>query len=446
MINRLAAACSALLLLEIVGSAPTRGAGAEWPPRDGLRVLFLGDSITQNGLYVQFIDAYLTTRFPDRRVEVISLGLSSETLSGTSEPGHPYPRPDVRTRLARALELARPDLAFVCYGMNDGIYNPPAPARLKLYQEGAANVAFAILQTGAKVIFGTPPPFDPVPIRARTVALAGPSFGYQHPYVDYDGVLGAYANFLLGKRDADSARLGQPKGGEGWQVADIHGATLDALGSLRAADPRFTFADDGVHPGSSGHWLIARPYLEAWGATAEVDAAAIDAANRAVIRGAVELLPSPPEDPSLRFTWTTRIPFPHDPTWDARMVAFERIDDRFNRHRLLVVGLPAPRYAIYEGDQPIAEVSRAQLAEGLDLLRLPKLSTNRRGAEVWPLIGQKHAVLRPAWLEAVGHGPPNFPRAVPLDEAKAQAAPIEAKIRDLVRPTPVTLRLVPIGG
>ena len=437
MIRPLVVAGAVLIWLGWLGDAGQVAKGADWPPRDGLKVVFLGDSITQNGLYVRYVDAYLTTRFPDRWIEVIGLGLSSETLSGTTEPGHPFPRPDIRSRLVRALELTKPDLVFICYGMNDGIYHPPAPERTDLYRQGVDEVVAAIKQAGAEVIVGTPPPFDSRPVRARTLPISAPKFGYQHPYIDYDGVLGIYSSLLLAQRD-DGKLV----------VADIHGATGDALAALRVTDPGFTFAPDGVHPGSDGHWLIARPYLEVWGATktAEVDAAAIDARNQLVIQGAVELVASPPEDTSFRFTWTSKIPFPHDPGWDARLVTFERIDDRFNRHRLLVVGLPAPRYAIYEGDQPIAEVTRAQLAEGLDLLTLPKLSTNRRSAAVWPLIEQKHAILRPAWLEAVGHGPPLFGKALPLDQAKNQAEPIEDQIRALTRPVPLSFRLVPIKG
>ncbi len=434
MVRHLAAVCSAMIV--VVSVAPRESRAAEWPPRDGLRVVFLGDSITQYGLYIRYVEAFLMTRFPNRKVEVINLGLSSETLSGTSEPGHPFPRPDVHTRLARALEMTRPNLVFVCYGMNDGSYFPPDPARTDLYRRGVAGVVEAIKRAGAEVIVGTPPPFDSRPIRGRTLPLSATGFGYQHPYVDYDGVLGIYSELLLAKR------------AEGWIVADIRGATRDALAALRVSDPNFSFADDGVHPLGDGHWLIARAYLEAWGASgsSEVDSAAIDAKNRQVVRGAVEFLPSPEGDDSLRFAWTTRIPLPRDPKWDPRLAAFERIDDRFNRHRLLVVGLGAPRYAIYEDNQGVGEVSREELADGLDLLRLPKLSTNRRSAEAWPLIDQRQTILGLAWLEAVGHGPPIYGKALPLDEAKRQSALIEEKIRALTRPSPIQLRLVPIGG
>src|SRR5688572_5783534 len=62
------------------------------------RVLFLGDSITHSGQYVEFIEAYFITRFPDRKLEILNLGLPSETVSGLSEPGHAggqFPRPDL---------------------------------------------------------------------------------------------------------------------------------------------------------------------------------------------------------------------------------------------------------------------------------------------------------------------------------------------------------------
>ena len=54
--------------------APTPAAFAL---RDGQRILFLGDSNTFNGAYIQYLDAYLFTRFPDRKFELINLGLPS---------------------------------------------------------------------------------------------------------------------------------------------------------------------------------------------------------------------------------------------------------------------------------------------------------------------------------------------------------------------------------
>ena len=54
----------------------------------------------------------------------INLGLPGETVTGLSEPGHPFPRPNVHERFGRVLAGGKPDLVFACYGMNDGIYYP----------------------------------------------------------------------------------------------------------------------------------------------------------------------------------------------------------------------------------------------------------------------------------------------------------------------------------
>lgn len=91
------------------------------------RILFLGNSITYNGKYISFIDAYLSLKYPQRNFEIINLGLPSETVSGLSEPNHAsgqFPRPVLQERLERALANIKPDLVFACYGMNDGIYLP----------------------------------------------------------------------------------------------------------------------------------------------------------------------------------------------------------------------------------------------------------------------------------------------------------------------------------
>lgn len=41
------------------------------------------------------------------------------------------------------------------------------------------------------------------------------------------------------------------------------------IAAMRKSDPQFTLAKDGVHPGATGQWLIARALLTHWGALAE---------------------------------------------------------------------------------------------------------------------------------------------------------------------------------
>jgi len=212
------------------------------------RIVFLGDSITYAGGYVDDIEAYYVTRFPARHLEFINVGLSSETVSGLSEASEKNPRPDLHERLRRILEKAKPDLVFICYGMNDGIYSPPDEARLKAFQDGMKSVHEQIAAAGVKnIIHVTPPVFDPVGAKARI--STNRSYGFSHPYRGYNETLDQFSNWLVSQRNA------------GWQVADLHSGMNRWLAEERKHDPNFNYTKDGVHPDGAGHWAMAKQVL-----------------------------------------------------------------------------------------------------------------------------------------------------------------------------------------
>jgi lysophospholipase L1-like esterase len=216
------------------------------------RIVFLGDSITYAGHYVDVFEAFLFTQFPDRRFEVIDCGLPSETVSGLSEVGHAggkFPRPDLHERLDRVLARTQPDLVFACYGMNDGIYKPYDEVRALRFQDGMRRLRDRAAKAGAQVIHLTPPVFDSVPISGR-VAPAGQETA-SAPYEGYDQVLTRYAAWLLERR------------AEGWRVIDIHTPMQAEIARRRESDVSFTFAKDGVHANAEGHALIAATVLAA---------------------------------------------------------------------------------------------------------------------------------------------------------------------------------------
>ncbi len=223
-------------------------------PLQARRILFLGDSITHNGQYVAWIELQLRLQGANPMPEVICLGLSSETCSGLSEPDHPFPRPNVHDRLARALKLIRPDVVVACYGMNDGIYHPFSPERFAAFQQGVRRLVNRAHQAGARVVLLTPVPFDPLPLTQRPGKLAqqGP-FGYKRIYARYDQVIRRYAQWILqGEHEADL-------------VVDVHTPLVEYVQQQRRKEPRFTLSPDGIHPNALGHRLMAQAVLRAWG-------------------------------------------------------------------------------------------------------------------------------------------------------------------------------------
>jgi lysophospholipase L1-like esterase len=225
--------------------------GADELLQGAKRVLFLGDSITYSGQYVEFIEAYFASRFPERQLEFLNLGLPSETVSGLSEEGHAggkFPRPDLHERLARVLDKTRPDTVIACYGMNDGIYLPFAETRFAAFSNGVVWLRQSIAGAGARLIHVTPPVFDET--RGK-----GPG---------YADTLDRYSDWMLRKRSA------------GWEVVDLHCPMNRLLSERRKADPTFYLAGDGVHPGELGHWIMAKQILLHLGAK---DLAAVESSD-----------------------------------------------------------------------------------------------------------------------------------------------------------------------
>ncbi|HTF30865.1 MAG TPA: SGNH/GDSL hydrolase family protein, partial [Flavitalea sp.] len=210
--------------------------------KDTKRILFLGNSITYSGGYVNDVEAYLLAHYPKKQYEVINVGLPSETVSGLSEPGHAdgrFPRPDLHERLDRILRETKPDLVFACYGMNDGIYQPFDQKIFVRFKEGIEWMHEKIVNTGARLIHITPPVYD----------------DKIDPAIKYEAVLQKYSDWLLELRASRK-----------WEVIDIHYPMLNYLAAHQKIDAQyklngFALAPDGVHPGATGHWIMARQIL-----------------------------------------------------------------------------------------------------------------------------------------------------------------------------------------
>lgn len=244
---------------ETASATPRVGAPILKAVLEAKRVVVLGDSITYGGEYVDLVETYMRLKHPEAKVEFINLGLPSETVSGLSEPGHAdgkFPRPDLHERLERVLEKTKPDLIFACYGMNDGIYHPFSEKILGSYKDGIRRLRESAEKAGAKVIHVTPPTFDPVPLKGRT--LPAGQAEYKQPFEGYNEVLDRFSEWLLARRQ------------EGWQVIDAHFPMNRFLAERRKADAKFLLAGDGVHANSQGNWLIARAILRELGASKEV--------------------------------------------------------------------------------------------------------------------------------------------------------------------------------
>jgi lysophospholipase L1-like esterase len=240
----------------LVVALPTLAFAAEPLIQPNQRIVILGDSITHAGGYINQMEAYLATKYPDRRYELINMGIPSETACGLSEPYHPFPRPNVNERVGRMLAKMKPAVVIACYGMNDGIYHPFSDDRFKTYQAGINKMVADCAKAGAKVILVTPPPYDPLANPRSVVGRNAKEFGYRGIYKNYDTeVLAVYAKWIVEQAERKEIAA----------TVDVHTPVNAYLTAQRKKDPSFKMSGDGVHVNADGHRAIAAALLKGLG-------------------------------------------------------------------------------------------------------------------------------------------------------------------------------------
>lgn len=401
----------------------------------GETIVFFGDSITQNGQYINYVEAYLLTRFPEKSFRLINRGISSETISGTTEEDHDPPRPWALPRFTRDIAALNPDVVVACFGMNDGNYYPFEPVRFEKYQDGIRTlIARTRRETPARLVLMTPPPFDPY--RRKASDAEAVTFGYKFPAVDYDHTLAEYSRWLVSLRK------------EGQVVVDLHAAMNAHLAERRKRKVSFHLSPDAVHPNVTGHWLMAQQLLLEWGAPAVAAHVTIDAQRLTADCGRIDRLER--SGTGLSFRWTSPLPMPMDPAWDAESIALEKVAERLNRYRLTITGLERGAWqlsAASAGEGPFVDlgsVSAHELAQGLDLLTFAELPTNARSRKLLELVQSRRGIAYRLYRREIGQpldGKPADQDDLARDRAELER--ISARIETMRQPAEMLVRVLP---
>ena len=361
------------------------------------KVLFLGDSNTYAGQFVAYVDAYLAGRFPDRKYELINIGLPSETVTGLTEEGHPFPRPDIHERAERALEKIKPNYVVVCYGMNDGIYYPFSEDRFAKYKECTLSLLAKIRKAGAQPILMTPCPFDPVPLQGKTLPKTAAKFDYGKPYEGYDEVLTKYSDWLVTLRSKDLP------------VADPHSAILAFLAEVRKSDPNYVISRDGIHPNSTGHALVAFALLKELNAPTAIIEADV------YVNKAVANIPMPAAK-----DWHPALATHYG---EMNRIAFKR--DLDAKGDLLLQNVKLPRIS----------KNSAALVPNAELTVIGKANA------ILKFTSERESLVRHAWLSEVGHKRPGIAAGQPLEKLQPRLADLQTRIEEAAKPMQIELEI-----
>ncbi len=211
--------------------------------KKGNKLLFLGDSITFDGRYIDRLNQHLTDLYPELELILINAGKNSETVSGLSEPIHDPRRPMVMDRLDAIIDEEMPDLVFVCYGINDGIYHPFSQQRFEKYKSGLIDLLDRLDTYKIPVVLMTPTPFhlvDGVPENGDEEV-----YSWKNPYPDYDKeVVSKMRELVLNiQHSAIERRV------DTYKLLDEHRSEA--------------YTKDPIHPNERGHEYIAQAIIDA---------------------------------------------------------------------------------------------------------------------------------------------------------------------------------------
>lgn len=335
-------------LLTLAGAAGAQDAGKPFQLKDGDRVVFYGDSITEQRLYTTLVENYVVTRFPHLNVTFVHSGWGGDRVGGGG--GGP-----IDVRLQRDVIAYRPTVMTVMLGMNDGGYRAFDQGVFDTYSQGYSHILDTVQAAlpGVRLTLIQPSPYDDV--------THAPNFpgGYNAVLVRY----GQWAQETAAKSHQTAADLNTP--------------VTSMLQKANEADPALAqkIIPDRVHPSPAGHLIMAEALLKAWNAPALVTSVGIDAARRRVVH-ALNTEVSAVRSSGV-ISWTQRdnaLPLPvewNDPTV-ALVLKSSDFTDALDQEPLQVTGLkPATRYTLKIDDHEVGDFTSEQFAQGINLAPLP---------------------------------------------------------------------------
>jgi lysophospholipase L1-like esterase len=307
------------------------GAAQEFFLKKGDVVVVMGDSITEQRLYSNYLEIWCLTRYPSWGLVFRNVGIGGDRSTGGN------------ARFERDVLSHKPTVLTVDFGMNDGNYNLKAfdDKAFAVYMKGLQGIADKAKAADLRVAWITPQPVEYRP--------GDPKEAY---------------NKTLEKFSEGLKQIAKTNGGLFVDQFHPYGAVIQ---KARAAGEKGRITGgDAVHPGPPGQALMAASILRAMHWRPDVSQVSIDLkAGRHVGQHAdIADLTGGPGGVSFQRTDHSLPFFPRE----ARgILKWAPLLEDMNRYVLQVVGLKAGRYDVKLGGTRVATYSADELAKGVNL-------------------------------------------------------------------------------
>lgn len=328
-------------------SVPTPAAGPDISkpivdtidPKDGDTVVFLGDSITHQCLYTQYVEDYFYTRYPKARIHFHNSGVGGDRAK------------DALNRFDEDVAAYKPKYVTILLGMNDGAYTDFQKPVFDTYQKDMNTVLDRIADLGAIAVPMTPTMHD-----SRARRLYGSPMEPRDTY--YNGVLALYGAWL--REQAEVRGLG---------FVDMYSPLNSISLEQRTKDPKWTMIKDAVHPGPTGQVVMAAALLNDMVAKTPVSAIRVHQEDGKLAataqKGAISDFNS--EGDKISFTFAAEsLPWVL-PADAAEGFKLTQAAHRYSNEKLIVNALKPGKYDVKIDGQSIGTYTEEQLEVGVEL-------------------------------------------------------------------------------
>ncbi len=330
----------ALIVVIALGAIPVHAADPAKADKfffkDGDVVVMIGDSITEQRLYSNYVEMWTVTRFPAWKLTFRNVGIGGDRSTGGN---HRFQRDVVRFN---------PTAMTVDFGMNDGNYKPFDEKAFKTYYDGLQGMADQAKAAKIRVAWITPQPLDGAD--PGKTALTAPPYNQTLEKFSDDGV----------KEIA--------KKNDGLFVDQFH-PYLKILDKARGEMEKYNRITGGnaVHPGPAGQSLMAASILQGLHFPKLVASVEIDAAKESATAAKnCTAMQVAAKDGGI--AWEQRDDaLPFFPPEAAGILKWAPILDELNDYRLKVTGLKDGKYQVRLGGKVVATYTADELAKGVNL-------------------------------------------------------------------------------
>ncbi len=311
------------------------------------RVAIVGDSITEQKLYSKYVESWLLacSGVPDLRV--MQFGWGGETAGGFAN------------RADNDLAVFDPDIVTLCYGMNDGGYQPWRSEIGTAYEANMRRILDRLSALGVKsVVVGSPGAVD------TNFFRPGQTMADKPAHI-------AYNDNLAHLRDIDRALATE----KGQRFADVHAAMVDAMTKANGTlGPKYDVCGgDGFHPGPNGQLLMAYAFLKGLGVDGSIGEITVDLSAGTAKGTPGQKVAGVKKDGVVATVEvsSTRWPFCFEGEASSSggtrsILPFVPFNDDLNRYRLKVTGLQTPAAKVTWGSET-KTFTKDQLAAGVNL-------------------------------------------------------------------------------